>query len=212
MSQKGILIVISGFSGAGKGTLMKKLVAEYDNYALSISMTTRQPREGEVNGREYFFVTKEEFEERIAEDGMIEYAGYCGNYYGTPRAYVEQQLENGKDVILEIEIQGAHKVKEKYPDALLMFVMPPSAQELYRRLKGRGTETEEVILKRMTRAVEESEGIDTYDYIVVNDTLEDCIGQINAIVDAAHNTPNNNEEFIDTIKKELKELLKGDLK
>ncbi len=212
MNQKGILIVISGFSGAGKGTLMKKLTAEYDNYALSISMTTRQPREGEVDGREYFFVTKEEFEDRIAQDGMIEYAGYCGNYYGTPRAYVEQQLESGKDVILEIEIQGAHKVKEKYPQALLLFVMPPSAQELYRRLKGRGTETEEVILKRMTRAVEESEGIDTYDYIVVNDKLEDCIAQINAIVDVAHNTPSSNEEFIDTIKKELKELLKGDLK
>nr|MBQ8253720.1 guanylate kinase [Lachnospiraceae bacterium] len=212
MSQKGILIVISGFSGAGKGTLVKKLTADYDNYALSISMTTRQPREGEVDGREYFFVTKQEFEKRIAENGMIEYAGYCDNYYGTPRAYVEQQLENGKDVILEIEIQGAHKVKEQYPQAVLLFVMPPSAQELYRRLKGRGTETEEVIMKRMARAVEESEGIDTYDYIVVNDKLEDCIGQINAIVDAAHNTPENNEEYINMIQKELKELLKGDLK
>ena len=211
MSRKGILIVISGFSGAGKGTLMKKLTADYENYALSISMTTRQPREGEINGREYFFVTKQEFEKRIEEDGMIEYAGYCGNYYGTPKAYVQQQLEDGKDVILEIEIQGAHKVKEKYPQALLLFVVPPSAQELYRRLKGRGTETEEVIAKRMARAVEESEGIDTYDYIVVNDNLEDCIAQINKIVDTAHNAPSNNEEFVDKIKKELKELLKGDL-
>ncbi len=210
MSQKGILIVISGFSGAGKGTLMKKLTAEHDNYALSISMTTRSPREGEVHGREYFFSTTEDFEKRIAEDGMIEYANYCGNYYGTPRAYVEQKLAEGKDVILEIEIQGAHKVKEKYPDAILLFVMPPSAQELFRRLKGRGTETEEVIRKRMSRAAEESEGIDTYDYIVVNDNLDDCIGQINAIVEAAHNTPNHNEEFIDTIRKELKDLLKGE--
>ena len=210
MNKKGILIVISGFSGAGKGTLMKKLTADFENYALSISMTTRSPREGEVNGREYFFVTKEEFEEKIAANGMIEYAGYCGNYYGTPRAYVEEQLENGKDVILEIEIQGAHKVKELYPQALLLFVMPPSAQELYRRLKGRGTESDEVIQKRMTRAVEESEGIDTYDYIVVNDKLEDCIAQINTIVDAAHNTPNSNVEFIDTIRKELKDLLKGE--
>ncbi|MBE5880831.1 MAG: guanylate kinase [Lachnospiraceae bacterium] len=210
MNRKGILIVISGFSGAGKGTLMKKLTADYDNYALSISMTTRGPRDGEMNGREYFFVTKDEFEERIAQDGMIEYASYCGNYYGTPRAYVEEQLENGKDVILEIEIQGAHKVKEIYPQALLLFVMPPSAGELYRRLKGRGTETDEVIAKRMSRAVEESEGIDTYDYIVVNDKLEDCIAQINAIVGAAHNTPGCNEEFIDTIRKELKDLLKGE--
>lgn len=210
MSRKGVLIVISGFSGSGKGTLMKKLTADYDNYALSISMTTRQPREGEVNGREYFFVTKEEFEDRIATDGMIEYASYCDNFYGTPKAYVEEQLENGKDVILEIEIQGAHKVKEIYPEALLLFVMPPSARELYRRLKGRGTETDEVIQKRMARAVEESEGIDTYDYIVVNDNLEDCIAQINTIVDAAHNTPKGNEEFIDIIRKELKDLLKGE--
>ncbi len=210
MSNKGVLIVISGFSGAGKGTLMKKLTADYDNYALSISMTTRAPREGEQHGKEYFFVTKEEFEDRIANDGMIEYASYCGNFYGTPKAYVEEQLQNGKDVILEIEIQGAHKVKEIYPDAILMFVMPPSAQELYRRLNGRGTETKEVIAQRMARAAEESEGIDTYDYIVINDKLEDCIAQINTIVDAAHNTPKNNEEFIDTIRKELKDLLKGE--
>ena len=210
MSKKGVLIVISGFSGSGKGTLMKKLTADYENYALSISMTTRSPREGEVDGREYFFVTKEEFEKRIAADGMIEYASYCDNFYGTPKAYVEEQLENGKDVILEIEIQGAHKVKAIYPEAILMFVMPPSAQELYRRLKGRGTESDEVIAKRMARAVEESEGIDTYDYIVVNDNLEDCIAQINTIVDAAHNTPKSNEEFIDTIRKELKDLLKGE--
>lgn len=210
MKKKGVLIVISGFSGSGKGTLMKKLVADYDNYALSISMTTRQPREGEIDGREYFFVTKEEFESRIGAGGMIEYASYCDNFYGTPKAYVEDQLANGKDVILEIEIQGAHKVKEIYPEAILMFVMPPSAEELYRRLKGRGTESDEVIAKRMARAVEESEGIDTYDYIVINDRLEDCIDQINTIVDAAHQAPGNNTAFIDTIKNELKDLLKGE--
>ncbi len=210
MKKKGVLIVISGFSGSGKGTLMKKLVADYDNYALSISMTTRQPREGEIDGREYFFVTKEEFESRIGAGGMIEYASYCDNFYGTPKAYVEEQLANGKDVILEIEIQGAHKVKEIYPEAILMFVMPPSAEELYRRLKGRGTESDEVIAKRMARAVEESKGIDTYDYIVINDKLEDCIDQINTIVDAAHQAPGNNAAFIDTIKNELKDLLKGE--
>lgn len=210
MQREGILIVISGFSGAGKGTLMKKLTAEYDNYALSISMTTREPRAGEVDGREYFFVSDQEFEQRVAENGMIEYAGYCGHYYGTPRAYVEENLKNGKDVILEIEIQGAQKVKKQYPNALLLFVMPPSADELYHRLKGRGTESDEVIRKRMLRAVEESEGIDTYDYIVVNDKLDACISQINTIVEAARNTPSKNEAFINEIRKELKEILKGE--
>ena len=139
MTGEGLLIVISGFSGAGKGTLMKRLIEDYQNYALSISMTTRPPRQGEVEGREYFFATREQFEEKIAQDGFIEYASYCGNYYGTPRAYVESQLAAGKDVILEIEIQGAMKIKEKYPDALLLFVMPPSAKALYSRLTGRET-------------------------------------------------------------------------
>ena len=207
MNQKGILVVVSGFSGAGKGTLMKKLVTDYENYALSVSMTTRQPRTGEVDGRDYFFLTDEEFENRIANDGMIEYAGYCGHYYGTPKDFVEKNLEEGKDVILEIEIQGAHKVRAQYPDAVLLFVMPPSAKELYNRLTGRATETEEVIRQRMLRAVEESEGIDTYDYIVVNDKLEDCIAQINTIVNAARHTPSQNIEFIGEIRKELKEFL-----
>ena len=145
--KKGILIVVSGFSGAGKGTLMKKLMQDYDNYALSISATTRQPRVGEEDGREYFFKTKDEF----ARDELIEYARYVENYYGTPKQYVMEQLEAGKDVILEIEIQGALKVKEKYPDTLLMFVTPPSAQVLKDRLVGRGTETAEVIDSRMKR-------------------------------------------------------------
>ena len=148
-------MVISGFSGAGKGTLVKKLLSEYDNYALSISMTTRQPREGEEDGREYFFRTREQFEENIAKNGFIEYAQYCGNYYGTPKAYVEEQMQAGKDVILEIEIQGALKVKEKFPDTLLLFVTPPSAEELKSRLVGRGTETMDVIEFRMNRAKEE---------------------------------------------------------
>ena len=130
---RGILIVVSGFSGAGKGTLMKQLVRSYDNYALSVSMTTRSPRPGEEDGREYFFVSREEFERRIEEGGLIEYASYCGNYYGTPKEYVRKQLEKGRDVILEIEIQGALKVKEQFPTALLLFVMPPSVSELKKR-------------------------------------------------------------------------------
>ena len=128
--EKGILIVVSGFSGSGKGTIMKELLKQYDNYALSISATTRNPRPGEEDGREYFFKTVEDFEKMIAKEELIEYARYVDNYYGTPRAYVEEQLEAGKDVILEIEIQGALKVKEKFPDTLLLFVTPPSAEDL----------------------------------------------------------------------------------
>lgn len=201
--RKGILIVVSGFSGAGKGTLMKKLVQEYDNYALSISATTRDPRPGEENGREYFFLKKEEFKQKIAENGLIEYARYCDNYYGTPRAYVEKQLADGKDVILEIEIQGALKVRKQYPDALLLFVMPPGAEELRRRLEGRGTETQDVIDKRMHRAREEAEGIEEYEYIVVNDDLETCVRELHAIIKAAHNTPLRNKDFIEKMRIEL---------
>ena len=141
MQHKGLLIVLSGFSGAGKGTLVKKLISTYDHFSLSVSMTTRAPREGEVNGREYFFVSKEEFEDTIQRDGLIEHANYCGNYYGTPRAYVEQEMEKGKDVILEIEIQGALQIKKKFPESLLLFVTPPNSEELERRLVGRGTES-----------------------------------------------------------------------
>ena len=170
MSQKGLLTVVSGFSGAGKGTLMKALLAKYaDRYALSISATTRGPREGEQDGREYFFLKKEEFEQMIEEDALIEHAQYVGNYYGTPKKYVMEQREAGKDVLLEIEIQGALKVKEKFPDTLLIFVTPPSAKELESRLRGRGTETAEVIEKRLARAGEEAVYMDQYDYILVND-------------------------------------------
>lgn len=203
-------MVVSGFSGAGKGTLMKKLVSDYPNYALSVSMTTRLPREGEKDGVSYFFVDRDAFEQTIEQDGLIEYAQYCENYYGTPRAWVEQQLNAGKDVILEIEIQGALKVKEKFPDALLLFVMPPSARELERRLVGRGTETAEVIASRMARAVEEADGIEQYDYIVVNDNLDRCAAQVHEIVTAAHSRPVLNTEFINKVREELSALVKGE--
>lgn len=203
MKRKGILIVVSGFSGAGKGTLMKQLVHSYDNYALSVSMTTRAPRPGEEEGREYFFVSREKFEETIVADGLVEYACYCDNYYGTPREYVEKQLEKGRDVILEIEIQGALKIKEKFPTALLLFVMPPNAAELKKRLMGRGTESMEVIGKRLKRASEEAEGIEEYDYIVINDQLEECVPRMHALIQAAHDTPSRNEEFIENMRKEL---------
>ena len=204
MNKKGILIVVSGFSGAGKGTIMKALLNKYDNYALSISATTRNPREGEVDGREYFFKTREEFEKMIAQDELIEYAKYVNNYYGTPKAYVEEQLANGKDVILEIEIQGALKVKEKFPETLLLFVTPPSAEILKNRLIGRGTEAMEVIEQRMARACEEAEGMDKYDYYVVNDVLDECVENVHNIIQAEHSRSYRNITFAEHIKRDLK--------
>lgn len=210
MKRDGILIVVSGFSGAGKGTLMKQLLKTYDSYALSVSMTTRKPREGEIDGVSYFFTSREQFEKTIAENGFIEYAQYCDHYYGTPRAYVEQQLALGKNVILEIEMQGALKVKEKFPEALLLFVTPPSIAELERRLRGRGTETEEVIYKRLCRAREEAKGIGAYDFLVVNDDLEQCAEEINEIVNISGNAPIRNKKFITQINEELQALSKGE--
>ena len=210
MNRTGVLIVISGFSGAGKGTLMKRLMECYSNYALSISMTTRAPRTGEENGVHYFFVDKETFEKTIEEDGLIEYANYCGNYYGTPRAYVENCLSEGKDVILEIEIQGACKIREKYPDAVLVFVTPPDGAELEKRLSGRGTETDEVIRTRLQRAIEEAEGIENYDYIVVNDELDRCMEDIHAIVRAAGCRMKESVSRIESISDELSSYLKGE--
>ena len=207
MSQKrGILIVVSGFSGAGKGTLMKRLLESYDNYALSISATTRSPRQGETHGVEYFFKSVDEFEKMIAQDELIEYAKYVNNYYGTPKDYVVNQLEAGKDVILEIEIQGALKVKEKYPDTLLLFVTPPSAEELKARLVGRGTETMDVIESRMKRAAEESEGMGAYDYLIINDDLEVCVEEMHHVIQSEHNRVSRCNQMIAQIRKELQEL------
>lgn len=210
MDKKGILIVLSGFSGAGKGTVVKNLMKKYDEYVLSISMTTREPREGEQDGVEYFFRTREEFEETIAQNGLIEYAEYCGNYYGSPRAYVEENLEAGRNVILEIEIQGALKIREQYPESLLLFITPPNADELKRRLVGRGTETMEVIEERLSRAVEESEGIEAYDYIVVNDQLDECVEEVHRLVNDARHAPVRSQKFISKIREELKGFAKGD--
>ena len=203
---KGILVVVSGFSGSGKGTVMKRLMEKYDNYALSVSVTTRNPRPGEKDGEAYFFRTKEEFEQLIREDGLIEYAQYVENYYGTPRKYVEEQLAAGKDVILEIEIQGALKVKKAFPDTLLLFVVPPSAEELKHRLVGRGTESMEVIESRLKRAVEESDGMEQYDYLIVNDDLEICVEEMHQIICGEHHRSSRNMGFIQQMKEELKDL------
>lgn len=203
MKQQGILAVVSGFSGAGKGTLMKALLEKHDNYALSISATTRKPREGEVHGREYFFLTVDEFEDLIAKDQLIEHARYVSNYYGTPRSYVEEKMAEGKDVILEIEIQGALKVKEKFPETLLIFVVPPSAEELKKRLIGRGTETMEVIEQRMKRATEEAEEMDSYDYILVNDDLDKAVENLHNLIQSQHMQASCNAELIKTMKEDL---------
>ncbi len=208
MKRKGIIIVVSGFSGVGKGTIMKELIKRYDSYALSVSATTRDPRPGEENGREYFFVSNEEFEKLIKENGLIEHAGYVNHYYGTPRKYVEDKLAEGIDVILEIEIQGALQIKKQYNDAVLLFVMPPSAAELEKRLRGRGTETEEVIRQRLTRAGEESVGIENYDYIVVNDDLDKCVEEVHSIIGAAHMSTDRNLDFIDKIRNDVKDFVK----
>lgn len=209
MEKKGVLTVLSGFSGAGKGTVVKEILQSYDDYALSISMTTRAPRQGERNGVEYFFTTREKFEEAIVANELAEYALYCGNYYGTPSAYVEEQLAAGKNVILEIEIQGALKVKEKFPESLLIFVTPPDVSELKRRLEGRGSESREAVARRLARAAEESEGIDAYDYIVVNDDLKACAEEIHRLVDAARRAPVRRQELIREIREELKSFAKG---
>ncbi len=201
---KGRLIVLSGFAGSGKGTLVNHLLKTYENYTVSVSATTRTPRPGEEEGINYFFKTVEEFEQMIGEGLLLEYASYVENYYGTPAAYVDKQLVEGRNVILEIEIQGALKVKEKRPDTLLIFVTPPSIEELERRLRGRGTESEEVIRSRMRRAAEESAFMARYDYIVVNDVVEQCAERMHAIVTAEQQKSSSQTQLIDRIQNELR--------
>ena len=206
MNHQGILVVVSGFSGAGKGTLMKELLKRYDNYALSISATTRAPREGETDGKEYFFVTTEQFEKMRDERKLIEYAQYVNNYYGTPKEYVEQKMAEGKDVILEIEIQGALKVKKRFPDALLLFVTPPSAEELRRRLVGRGTETLEVINARLARAAEEASGMEAYDYLLINDDLDRCVEEMHQLIQLQHRKTSYHLDFLSKMREDLYHL------
>ena len=206
MDKQGILVVLSGFSGAGKGTIMKALLERHDDYALSISATTRKPRAGEVEGREYFFVSKEQFLSMVEEDALIEHAQYVDNYYGTPKRYVEEQRAAGKDVILEIEIQGALKIKEKFPDALLIFVMPPDAAELERRLTGRGTESPEAVRARLKRAAEEAVGVEAYDYILVNDQLDTCVEELHQMIQVQHNRTSARIAMISKMRQELSRL------
>jgi guanylate kinase len=187
MKEKGLLIVLSGPSGVGKGTVRKEIFSQEDTqFEYSISMTTRLPREGEVDGVDYFFKSREEFERLIEQGKLLEYAEFVGNYYGTPEDYVRETINNGKDVFLEIEVQGAQQIRDKFPEGLFIFLAPPSLSELQNRITTRGTETEELILNRMTTARKEIEMMDLYDYVVENDTVENATDKIKSIVQAEH--------------------------
>lgn len=210
MNRKGLLIIISGFSGAGKGTIVKELLRNSSDFSLSVSATTRAPRMGEIDGDSYYFVERNEFEQMIAQDQLVEWAVYCDNYYGTPKKYVEEKLLLGQDVILEIEMQGAIQVKKKFPESLLVFVTAPTAIDIKKRLIGRGTEDMPTIMKRLNKSYDEIEAIDDYDYIVVNDGLQESVRDIHAIILAEHERVVRNKDVKIRLKKEFEELLKGD--
>ncbi|MDO4373341.1 MAG: guanylate kinase [Clostridia bacterium] len=194
MNKRGTLFVVTGPSGAGKGTVLKKVMAATDHLYFSISATTRAPRPGEVHGVHYHFITRESFAQLIREERLLEHAEYVGNFYGTPLDPVLEHLAQGDDVILEIEIQGAKQVKARYPEAALVFIAPPSFDELERRLRGRGTETEETILRRMDTARRECAHMDAFQYIVLNDTPENGAYELLSII-TAHRCRRENRGF-----------------
>lgn len=198
---KGLLLVISGPSGTGKGTVCQKLLSNRSNIKYSVSATTRKPRDGEVNGVNYFFLSEKEFLDMLQNDALIEWDKYCDNYYGTPKKYVEDVLDQGIDVILEITVEGALEVKKKYPDCVLLFILPPSFEELRRRIVGRGTEEFDVIEKRLNQAQKEIEAVFEYDYYVVNDSIEEAVKNIETILDAERLKPNRNIEGLNNLIK-----------
>ena len=207
LKKPGKLVIISGFSGVGKGTVVQQLIGNADHYALSVSMTTRQPRENEEHGVHYYFVKDKEFEDMIGKNGFLEHAGYVGNYYGTPRAFVEENRGNGIDVILEIEVQGALQIQELFPEAVLIFITTPSAREMEKRLVGRKTESQEQITGRFVRAREEAEHMKEYDYVVVNDDLDDCVRLMEEIILTEPGGPSYDPVFKDQFVKELEEII-----
>lgn len=212
MKNRGQLIVISGPSGCGKGSVIEKLLENTSlNLWLSLSTTSRQIRNNDIPGKTYNFVTKEEFEQKIEEDYFLEYAEYSGNYYGTPKSTIEEKLENGIDVILEIEIQGALKIKEIRKDALFIFILPPSMRELKRRLEGRNTETKEKILKRFKTAYREINEVSKYNYVVINDEMEEASKKINSIIEAEKSRVDRIEEtYLNSLEEEIHEILLED--
>lgn len=210
-NQKGMVIVLSGFSGAGKGTIMKHLINDYPgSYYLSVSATTREKRPGEEDGREYFFRTREEFEDMIRNHELLEYASFNHNYYGTPKAYVEELVNEGKDVILEIEVQGALQIRKIFPQSLLLFVTPPDGATLKRRLEGRGTEDSIVVGERLSIASRESLLMEQYDYIIVNDVLDEAVNNVHNIIQSEKKRAIRLNDFIHKIQKELQVFSKGE--
>lgn len=207
LKKTGKLVIISGFSGVGKGTVVQQLIGNADHYALSVSMTTRQPRENEEHGVHYYFVKDEVFEEMIAKNGFLEHAGYVGNYYGTPRAFVEENRGKGIDVILEIEVQGALQVKRRHPEAVMIFITTPNAREMERRLTNRKTDSYEKITSRMERAVVEAEHMKEYDYVVINDILDDCVRTIEEIIVNEPAGPRYDPKFKERFVQSLKEII-----
>ena len=208
----GQIIVISAPSGAGKGTIIKKLLEnDSKNRWLSVSATSRKPRVGEKEGINYYYITEEEFQKRIKEDYFLEYTNYAGNYYGTPREYIKDKIYKGIDVILEIEIEGANNIKKLIPEALFIFIMPPSLKELVKRLKGRGTETNEKIIKRFNAAYKEVNEVTKYNYVVVNDEIDTAVDKIESIIKAERCRVDRIEEvYLDTKEEEIHELLIND--
>ena len=196
MQEKGKLIVISGPSGAGKSTVVFKAIEGREDVCFSTSVTTRKPRPGEVDGREYFFVDPDRFKEMVENDELLEHAEYVANSYGTPRAYVEEKLEAGLNVLLDIEVQGARQVHEKMPDAVKIFIIPPSLEELEKRLKGRGTDTERAIEARLIRARQEYQEADFYDYLIINDDADKAAKELSAIILAEHCRFNDRIEYL----------------
>jgi len=196
----GLLVVISGPSGSGKGTICKKLIEDLENIKVSVSATTRKPRVGEIEGKNYFFIDEETFKNKISNEEFLEYALVYGNYYGTPKKAVLKELENGKDIILEIDIQGALKVKENYPKGVFIFILPPSLEELKNRIEGRGTDSEEVIRRRLKCAYDELNYAFQYDYVVLNDEVEIAVDKIKEIVSAEKNKATRNQALIKKIK------------
>lgn len=198
---KGKLLVLSGPSGVGKGTIVGKLMEKRDDICFSVSATTRKPRQGEVDGVSYFFVSKDKFEEMIEQNELLEYAQFVENYYGTPRGYVEQKMEEGKTVVLDIEVQGARNVINAFPDAVSVYIVPPTYEDLERRLRGRGTETEEQIQGRLKTAMEEARAADFYRYIIVNDNLNEAVKELDAIITAEKSGYNERKNILKEVFK-----------
>ncbi len=204
MKEKGTLFIFSAPSGAGKDTVLAEVLKQNDNLKLSISTITRDMRQGEVEGEKYNFISKEKFEEMLNNNELLEFNEYCGNYYGTPKAPVEKWLEEGHDVILEIDVNGAFKVKRKMPDAVMIFMLPPSVETLKKRLEKRGTESAEVVEKRLKQAKKEIEFASEYDYIFVNDDLDDAVTDLMAIIRANALLNENMQEHLGKVINDAK--------